>query len=685
MVEPEPDTKVLPAGGARSAPSQEGDGAPLRRRIGRYEVLQRLASGGMATVYLGRATGSAGFEKLVAIKVIHPHLADDPDLVEMFLDEGRIASRIHSPHVVEILDLGEDRGDYYMVMEFVDGVTLSSLVRELRPQNERLPLPVVLRLVADACEGLRAAHELRDPQGHLYGLIHRDVSPQNLMVDFDGWVRVADFGIMKAKGRRSDTRSGQIRGKLAYMSPEQAQSLPLTPASDLFALGVVLWELLTGERLFVGDSEAETLARVLRCQRPPLATLRPDLPAEIEGVLAKTLAREPGERFPSAEVMLVELRRLLHLFAGPEEPRAQLAGVLRARFGEQASYRRAAASRAAGESGPVEVATRVERGPATKGRSEGEADADVTARVDRVAEAASMGVDAVRQGASRAPSGRVTAGDAALSRARTGADVTPGDEVTRPDALAASATLEGTASGSSRWVTLTPAPQAEPSGVTSAAAGPMSTASGRGRKWGVWLGLPLAGALVAIVGLSWASSLRGEPARATPEVAAAAESVEAPEVGEATGAGAPAEAAPAEVRWTLNTEPPGASVVIRGAAPEVQVGIDAQVAGQVTPVAVILPRSEARALTLTFRLAGHEEQTEMRLPLASENIDRVLRPIVASGPGAEAAKRPRRGEVRLSVKSPPPSEATTTATPTSDPLAEPTFAKPLRRKSREGE
>ena len=684
MVETEPETKVLPAGGARPAPSAGGAEAPLRRRVGRYELIQRIAAGGMATVFLARATGSAGFEKLVAIKVIHPHLADDPDLVEMFLDEGRIASRIRSPHVVEILDLGEDRGDYYMVMELVEGVTLSSLLRELRPGGERLPLPAMLRILADTCEGLRAAHELRDPQGALYGLIHRDVSPQNLMVDLDGWVKVVDFGIMKAKGRRSDTRTGQIRGKLAYMSPEQAQSRPLTPASDLFALGVVLWEMCTGARLFAGESEAETLARVLRCERPPLAAVRPDLPAEVEALLARTLTQEPGDRFPSAEAMLTELRRLLRLFAGDEEPRALLARIVRERFGAQASYRQAAAARGQAEGAATRAASATETATATAA----ELDAAATATA------------AERDAATRPELGAATRSSAVQATAAT---TSPGaaEGAATQRVTGASSTLMAVFAGESLATATRPPPRDTDAGEVTTDPGarrgeslerptPRAAMSRRARAWGVWLGLPLVGATAAALALSGSSPLRGEPARPPPRALAETITREGatamipaettPEAGSEAPAVAPAEST---VRWTLNTEPPGATVVIAGAGAEAQAEIDRQLAGQVTPVEVILPRNEGRALTVVFQLAGHEEQTEMRLALQSENLHRALRPL----PGPEAAERGRRrGEVRLSARTrtPPP----TTPPPqgaADEPLAEPTFAKPLRRKSRDEE
>lgn len=344
-MELEPETKVLPRGNADVAPSPPGEGsAPLHalQRIGRYEVVQRLGHGGMATVYLGRATGSAGFERVVAIKVIHQHLAAEPEFVGMFLDEAKIAARIHSPHVAGILDLGEDAGNYFMVLEYIDGETLSALLRQLRPTDDRLPLAVALQILADACEGLVAVHGLRDPDGRPYGLVHRDMSPQNLIVNFDGWTKIVDFGLVKATRLRNSNHTGHLRGKLAYMAPEQARGKPLSAGTDLFALGVIFWEMLTGRRLFAGEGDAETLESVMRCEVPPLRELRPDLPPGLEALLQRALAPTPEERYPSAEVMLADIRALLRECGDTSEPRRALGAIMRHHFAEQAKYRMAA-------------------------------------------------------------------------------------------------------------------------------------------------------------------------------------------------------------------------------------------------------------------------------------------------------------------------------------------------------
>ena len=350
-MEAEPETKVIARGSSsKDEPLAVRDPIAVGTTIGRYDLVHRLGHGGMAAVYLGRATGRAGFEKLVAVKVIHPHLAAEPEFEEMFLDEARIAARLHHPHVVEIHDLGEDQGTFYMVMEYVEGETLASLLRQLRKHGERLPLPAVLQIVADACEGLSAAHDLTHADGRPMHLVHRDVSPHNLLVGMDGRVKVVDFGIAKATGRRSSTRTGQLRGKLAYMSPEQATGGSIDHRTDLFALGAVLWELLINERLFLAETEPETLARVSACEVPDVAERRPDLPEGVASLVARALSREPDERFATAQDMLRELRAQLRALDEEVDPREQLVAVMERLFSARVGYIRAAVRRAS-ESG----------------------------------------------------------------------------------------------------------------------------------------------------------------------------------------------------------------------------------------------------------------------------------------------------------------------------------------------
>lgn len=352
-MEQEPQTRVLspdshPGSGRSSEGARSPSGAQRAvtmppQQVGRYALLRRLAHGGMATVYLGRVSGTAGFEKVVAVKLIHPHLAEEPDFLEMFLDEARIAAKIQHPHVVEILDLGEDHGTHFMAMEWIEGETLSALVRALRPGT--LPLAVTLRIISDTLIGLAAAHELTDETGRPLGLVHRDVSPQNLLISMAGWVKVTDFGIMKAAGRHGRTRTGELRGKVAYMSPEQARGENVDARSDLFAVGVILWELLTGDRLFARATEAATLERVIACEVPDLPDdalegVSEDMASRVRSLVSRSLAKHPSGRFDNARSMLDAAQALLREVS-ENDPRTALSQIMHAEFGERVAYVRA--------------------------------------------------------------------------------------------------------------------------------------------------------------------------------------------------------------------------------------------------------------------------------------------------------------------------------------------------------
>lgn len=324
----------------RSSSSSSIDLLNSHRLVGRYELIHRLGYGGMATVFLGRAIGTAGFERLVAVKVIHPHLANEPEFVEMFLDEARIAAKIHHPHVVEIIDLGQDDELFFMVMEYVEGENLAALLREFRKHDEPFELSAALQIISDVLGGLAAAHNLEDHGGKRYELVHRDVSPHNFLISMNGRVRVVDFGIMKAAGKRSTTLTGQLRGKVPYMSPEQAKAKPVDHRTDIFAVGAVLWEMLAGERLFLGETESETLAKVVRCEVPDVFERREELPEGLRPILDKALAADPGDRYETAEQMLKDVRSVLRQL-DEDEPREVLAGYMKRFFQGRVDYIRA--------------------------------------------------------------------------------------------------------------------------------------------------------------------------------------------------------------------------------------------------------------------------------------------------------------------------------------------------------
>jgi serine/threonine-protein kinase len=284
------------------------------RQLGRYEILTQLASGGMASVYVARAQGVAGFERLVAIKVLHPHLAYEQEFVSMFLDEARLAARIRHMNVVPTLDISDSPGDgYFLVMEYIEGNHLGALLGRAAKRGERLPRPFIFRVLTDALQGLAAAHRLADENGRPLKLVHRDVSPHNILVGTDGIGRLTDFGVAKADVRMASTRAGQFKGKLSYMAPEQASSSETDQRSDLFSVGIILWECLTGRRLFKGDSNAATLNKLLNETVVKPSALWPEL-EPYDDVVMKALSRNPEKRFQSAE----DFGEALDLAASPE-------------------------------------------------------------------------------------------------------------------------------------------------------------------------------------------------------------------------------------------------------------------------------------------------------------------------------------------------------------------------------
>jgi serine/threonine-protein kinase len=268
--------------------------------LGRYEFLVPIAEGGMASVWAARLKGSRGFSKTVAVKTMLPSVSDDPQFEQMFLDEAQIASRIRHPNVVEILDLGEQDEVLYLVMEWVDGEPLSSL-RRAAAKHGGIPRSIALRIVADACAGLHAAHELKDDAGSPVGLVHRDISPQNILITFGGAVKIVDFGVAKAAGRSTgQTVAGQVKGKPPYMSPEQALGEVVDRRTDVFALGIILYQLTTGKHPFRGESDLVTLQNIVSDKPivPPRSHDR-QYPRELELVVMKALDRRRERRYQS--------------------------------------------------------------------------------------------------------------------------------------------------------------------------------------------------------------------------------------------------------------------------------------------------------------------------------------------------------------------------------------------------
>jgi serine/threonine-protein kinase len=318
--------------------------------LGRYELLAPIAQGGMAMVWAARLQGTRGFQKIVGIKTMLPSLGEDPAFEQMFLDEASLASQVRHPNVVEILDLGEQDGILYLVMEWIDGEPLSLLMKRTLPRST--PYPIAVRMALQACQGLHAAHELRDEAGELVGLVHRDVSPQNVLVTYGGVVKVVDFGVAKAAGRiTAETGAGQIKGKIPYMSPEQATGGAIDRRTDVFAMGILLYMLTTGRHPFRRENEAQTLMSITSPKPvvPPRGFLA-DYPADLSQIVVRALAKDPDKRFPTANALAMALDGLPRsLRAGSDEEVADHVKSLLSDRVEKRRHRLREALRAADE------------------------------------------------------------------------------------------------------------------------------------------------------------------------------------------------------------------------------------------------------------------------------------------------------------------------------------------------
>jgi serine/threonine-protein kinase len=299
------------------SPEQEGV-----RTVGRYALHGVIAAGGMATVHLGRLLGPVGFSRTVAIKRLHAQFASDPEFVSMFLDEARLVARIRHPNVIPTLDVVATSNELFLVMEYVAGESLARLLRVMHEREKRVPVRLVSSIITSTLHGLHAAHEARDERGSPLNIVHRDVSPQNILVGLDGVTRVIDFGVAKAAGRIQTTRDGQIKGKLAYMAPEQLLGETVTRRADVYSASVVLWELSTGQRLFSAENEGAIIARVLKGDIVPPSLANRDLKKtltqaewqaleQIDAIVMRGLSSTVSERFATAKEMAVAIERLI--------------------------------------------------------------------------------------------------------------------------------------------------------------------------------------------------------------------------------------------------------------------------------------------------------------------------------------------------------------------------------------
>jgi eukaryotic-like serine/threonine-protein kinase len=283
----------------------------MPEQFGRYELLKRLAGGGMGEVYLARQRGPAGFQKLLVIKMLLPHLCEDEEFLAMFKDEARLCAHLIHPNICQVFEFDQAGGTWYIAMEYLRGEDLRRLWRACEQQERPLPVPLICRIVADAAAGLAFAHSLRDPSGRPYGIVHRDISPQNILVTLEGGVKIIDFGIAKAAGRAQHTRTGALKGKCGYMSPEQADGAPIDGRADIFSLGVVFHELLTGRRLFKAEDDVRTLARVRECRVPRPSEVVPELPSGLDLIVLTALAKDPAARYSTAQEMRLAIEEWL--------------------------------------------------------------------------------------------------------------------------------------------------------------------------------------------------------------------------------------------------------------------------------------------------------------------------------------------------------------------------------------
>ncbi|MBI3805177.1 MAG: HDOD domain-containing protein [Nitrospirae bacterium] len=319
--------------------------ADFPAQYGKYLLIDQIAKGGMAEVFLAKQTGSKGFERLLAIKRILPHFTENAEFVSMFINEAKVAAQLSHPNIAQVFDFGEVEASLYIGMEYVTGRDLRTILEQSRKRNRPLSIDQILFIVSRVCSGLEHAHKKKDLHGKELNLVHRDISPQNILISYDGEIKLVDFGIAKVALQENETRTGTLKGKIAYMSPEQAWGKGIDHRSDLFSLGIVLYECATGKRLFKGESEINTLDRVREAKFDPPRRFNAEISEPVERVMSKALAKEAGNRYPSAAQMQQELERCL---SKPlSEIQTALAQTLHELFTEEIEKERARMKKAA--------------------------------------------------------------------------------------------------------------------------------------------------------------------------------------------------------------------------------------------------------------------------------------------------------------------------------------------------
>src|SRR6516225_5337117 len=280
--------------------------------FGKYYLLDRVNIGGMAEVFKAKAFGVEGFERLLAVKRILPNIAEDEEFITMFIDEAKIAVQLQHANIAQIFDLGKVEDSFFIALEHVHGKDLRSIFDRMRGKGDVMPIQQACYIIMQVCEGLDYAHNKRDAQGRELHLVHRDISPQNVLIGYEGEVKLIDFGIAKAAGKASKTQAGILKGKFGYMSPEQVRGLPIDRRSDIFSVGIVMYELLTNERLFVGESDFSTLEKVRNVEIMPPSSYNKKIPSELERIVLKVLAKDPEDRYQNAIDLHDDLQSFLH-------------------------------------------------------------------------------------------------------------------------------------------------------------------------------------------------------------------------------------------------------------------------------------------------------------------------------------------------------------------------------------
>jgi eukaryotic-like serine/threonine-protein kinase len=306
----------------------------------RYRVVEKLEAGGMAEVYRAESEGLQGFRKQVAIKRVLPHLSEKKKFISMFLDEARLSAQLSHSNCVQVFDIGVGDSAYFIVMEFVDGANLKSIAENLKKQNRGIPVEIATFIAIEICKGLAYAHEARDSNtGAPLHIVHRDMSPPNVLITKYGEVKIVDFGLAKASSQLEKSEPGIIKGKFSYLSPEAALGQEVDPRTDIFAVGIILWELLAGQRLFLGDTDFQTVKKVQQAQIPGVVQYNRDVPPELETILLKALAREPAARYQTAKDLGQDLSRFLFAYGRPVSTfdlATLVIGTLRQRKGHRA-------------------------------------------------------------------------------------------------------------------------------------------------------------------------------------------------------------------------------------------------------------------------------------------------------------------------------------------------------------